>query len=565
MKILRVNMSDLTTSFEELPEAWLCLGGRGLSAKILRAEMPPAADPLGPEARFIVAGGPLAGTLAPSFGRLSVGAKSPLTGGIKETNAGGPAAQKLDRLGIRAMVVQGAAARGGLYLLRIDKDGARLESAEAYRGMKNYALAEALYKTVDKGATILSVGPAGERRSKNSSVASTDLDGYPSRHAGRGGLGAVMAAKGLKAVIIDDRQAPAIEYADRDVFRAALKPWAEVLAADPRIQSMSKYGTTAGILVMRKMGSAPSKNYSSEQTEGYKNLSGPAFDEANRARGGGIHGCMPGCLVRCSVVYMDKEGKHLTSALEYETIALLGTNLGIADPDAVARFDRIADDLGMDTIELGSALGVAASAGKMTFGDVDSALALLDEVERGTEFGRILADGVVATCKALGVTRIPAFKGQAIPAHDPRATKATGVTYATSPMGADHTAGVSYDEPLSKTGQVRRSQRMQVWIAAIDSLGYCLLAQPGDGKALRTVIKELIKGRYGIAFEDKDLFQIGTDTIKDELAFNKGTSFLTANEPDPEFLRTEPLAPAGHVFDVDPEEIAAIWDDLGVV
>jgi len=562
MKLLRVNMSDLTTVFEDLPEAWRILGGRGLSAKILSAEMNPAGDPLGPEARFVVAGGPLAGTLAPSFGRVSVGAKSPLTGGIKETNVGGPAAQKLDRLGVRAIVVQGAPADGGLYLLRLDKDGARLETAEAYKGMKNYALTEALYKTADKNATILSIGPAGERLSKGSSVASTDMDGHPSRHAGRGGLGAVMASKGLKAIVIDDRGAPAIEYADREAFRAALKGWAEVVAADPRLQSLGKYGTTAGILAMRKMGSAPSKNYSSEQTEGYKNLSGPAFDETNRARGGGIKGCMPGCLVRCSVTYNDKEGRHLTSALEYETIALLGTNLGMSDPDAVALFDRIADDLGLDTIELGSALGVAASAGKMTFGDVASALALLDEVEKGTEFGRILADGVVATAKALGVTRIPAFKGQAIPAHDPRATKGTGVTYHTSPMGADHTAGVSYEEPLSKEGQVKRSRQLQVWIAAIDSLGYCLLAQPGDRKALRGFIVDLMRARFGIAFEDKDIFRIGTDTIRDELAFNQETDFHTANEPDPAFLRTEPLAPAGHVFDVDPEEIATIWADL---
>jgi len=565
MKLLRVNMSNLKAAFEELPEKWTVVGGRGLSARILNAEMSPKADPLGEQARFIVAGGPLAGTLAPSCGRISIGGKSPLTLGIKEANAGGTAAQKLDRLGIRAIVVQGAPKENKLYVLHITKDKVSIEDSDQYAGLKNYALVEELYKHYDKKASIISIGIAGERKWKSATVAVTDMDSHPSRHAARGGLGAVMGAKGLKAIVVDDNGADSIKLADKEAFREAMRNWPEVIKADARLASMSKYGTTAAIAAMRSIGTAPSKNYSSEQTEGYENLAGPAFEEANQARGGHMTGCMPGCIVRCSMVYHGADGKYLTAAYEYETIALLGTNLGISDSDSVALFDRLCDELGIDTIEIGSAMGVAASEGKMEFGNVESALSLFDEIEQATEFGEILANGVVSTAKALGVTRIPAFKGQAIPAHDPRVTKPTGVTYHTSPMGADHTAGVSYDDYKSKKGQVERSLRTQIFNAAIDSLAYCILAMPADRMALLGFLKDLINARYGLSLNADDLINIGRETLKEELEFNRGAEFSTAHDPDPEFVRTEPLAPIGNVFDVDPDEIGAIWDKLDTI
>jgi len=562
MRILRVNMSRLETRFEDLPWEWRILGGRGLSAQILTREVKPTVDPLGPEAKLVIAGGAVAGTLAPSCGRISVGGKSPLTSGIKEANAGGPAAQKLDRLGIRAIVVEGQAKPGAWHLLKLDKDGAKFESAEAYKGMKNYDLADKVRQKYGDKVAMISIGPAGERLSTAAAVTFTDKDGDCSRHAGRGGLGAVMGSKGLKAIVIDETGTPQIELADREAFREALRKWTDVLKADPMLTNTSKYGTPGVIVPLRNLGSMPSRNYSSQPTPGFEALAGQNLEKIDQERGGRMDGCMPGCLVRCSVVYMDKAGKHLTSSYEYETLALMGTNLGITDPDVVATFDRIADDLGLDTIDLGSAMGVAASAGKMEFGDAASAFALLDEVEKGTELGRALAAGVVATAKLLGVTRVPAFKGQAIPAHDPRVTKSTGVTYHTSPMGADHTAGISYEHPVSKEGQVERSLMAQIFNAMIDSLGYCNLAAPGDRLVLTTFLKDLINARYGLKLTEKDLVQIGRDTLKTELAYNKTSGFYTAHEQAPAFILTEASAPTGSVFDVDPAEIAGIWDKL---
>ena len=565
MKILRVDMTNLEVHFENLPESWKILGGRGLSAKILNAEVPPETDPLGPDAKLVIAPGLLAGTMAPSCGRTSVGGKSPLTGGIKEANAGGPVGQHLDKLGIRAIIIQGAPKDGKMRILVLSKGGAELKDGQPYSGLLNYDLFARVQQEYNSKISMMSIGIVGERKAKSAGIAFTDKDGDCSRHAARGGLGAVMGAKGLKAIVIDPAGSLPIEYADRSTFTSTLKAWTEVIKNDPTLKGTSKYGTPGLIVPLRSMGSMPSKNYSSEATEGFEALSGPELNKINQERGGRMDGCMPGCLVKCSVVYMDKDGKHLTSSYEYETIALMGTNLGIADPDMVAKFDRICDDLGIDTIEIGSALGVAAEAGKMEMGNADSVLALLEEVEKGTEFGNILADGVVATANFLGITRIPAFKGQAIPAHDPRVTKATGVTYHTSPMGADHTAGVSYDDAMSDEGQVERSLKAQISSAMIDSLGYCYLAAPSEPAKLVTFLKDLVNARYGANVGEKDLVNIGRQALADELKFNDAVGFIAKNLPDPEFVRTEALAPFDTVFGVPKEEMEKIWEKLDTI
>lgn len=560
MKILRVDMSRLETRFEGLPQDRMILGGRGLSARILSEEVPPNTHPLGPESKLVIAGGPLAGTLAPSCGRISVGGKSPLTMGIKETNAGGPTAQKLDRLGIRAVVIEGAPKDGKLRLLLINKDGVTFQDADAYTGMKTYPLVEAL-KKYGKNAAVISIGPAGERKWKGASVAFTDKDGHPSRHAGRGGMGAVMGAKGIKAIVVDDTGMPPVAMADKDLHRETLTRWSQVIKEDGQLQGFSRHGTPFGVVALRGLGSMPSRNYGSEETPGFERLGGEHLEKLREERGGRMDGCMPGCIVKCSIIFHDNDRQHVTSALEYETVALLGTNLGLSDPDVVARMDRFCDEMGLDTIELGSAMGVAASAGKMEMGNAESAWALLEEVEKGTEFGAILGSGVVATARSLGVTRIPAFKGQAIPAHDGRVCKAVGVTYATSPMGADHTAGLSYDDPLNKEGKVEKSFEMQVVMGMVDSLGYCLLASPSDQTAAMAFFKDLLKARYGLDVSEDELMEIGKQTLRDELKFNEGAEISTIH-PEPEFMRTEPLAPTGSVFDVDPAEIESIWDRL---
>ena len=563
MKILRVNMSEKTTTFEDLPQEWKIIGGRALTAKILTKEVSPSTDPLGPDAKMVIAVGPVAGTRAPSCGRFSVGAISPLTMGIKEANVGGPAGQKLDRLGIRAIIIEGVSAAGKYSLLKINKDGVSLEEADEYKGLKNYDLAKKLAPVYGRDAAIISIGIAGERRWKSSAITMTDKDGDSARHAARGGLGAVMGSRGLKAIVINDQGTPNIEMADRDAYRATIKAWSKVAKEDAAMVGMAKFGTPGNVGFFESIRSMPVLNYSNDPLEGVAaNLAGDAIEKINQPRGGKMVGCMPGCIVKCAIVFNDAEGKYITSSYEYETIALMGSNLGIVDNDVVAKFDYIVDNLGLDTIELGSAMGVAASAGKMKMGDADSAMALLDEIEQGTEFGTVLGNGVVATCKALGVDRIPAFGGQAIPAHDPRATKPTGVGYATSPMGADHTTVISYDDFSNKEGQIPRSLETQILLTLVDAFGYCMLASPGDKSLLLNFLKDLINARYGGNVTVDDLVEIAKQTLKDELKFNEGTQFHTANEQIPAFIKTEGVGPANQVFDVDEAEIKTIWDGL---
>ncbi|MBS3808739.1 MAG: aldehyde ferredoxin oxidoreductase, partial [Desulfobacterales bacterium] len=197
-------MDHPETVTEPVSESWPHLGGSALIARLLNEEVSPECDPLGRDNYFIIAAGPLAGTLAPQLGRVSVGAKSPLTLGIKEANSGGPAAQMLDKLGFRAIVVRGQPADNQLFCLYISKDRAELVPADAFRNMKNYELVENLKGLYGSGIAVICTGIAGERQYRSASVSFTDVLGDPSRNAARGGLGAVMGAKGIKAMIIDD-------------------------------------------------------------------------------------------------------------------------------------------------------------------------------------------------------------------------------------------------------------------------------------------------------------------------------------------------------------------------
>ncbi|UCF73452.1 MAG: iron-containing alcohol dehydrogenase, partial [Deltaproteobacteria bacterium] len=562
MRILRVDMEQGKVTFEDLPEQWKLIGGRDLIAKIMNKEVPPDSDPLGPKNKLIIGGGPLAGTMAPQLGRISVGGKSPLTLGIKESNAGGKAAQNLDRLGIRSIVVEGAAQEGKLYLLKISKDEAILVPADEYKGMKNYRLVNELHTKYDKRSAIISIGIAGERRYKAASVSFTDIFGDPSRNAGRGGLGAVMGSKGLKAIIIDDSRAGPVHIADPVLFKKTVKSWVSTMEHDIACRLFSKYGTPFAVANSSKQGTLPGDNYHSGRPEGFMQVRGEIIQRNLFERGGKMHGCMPGCVVQCSIIYPDANGKPLASAYEYEAIGMLGTNLGIADPDAIGRLKFVCDDLGVDLIEIGSCLGVAASAGRMKFGDVESAMKLLMEIEQGTELGNTLANGVVSTAKALDVSRIPAYKGQAIPAHDPRAVKGVGVTYATSPMGADHTAGLTYRMPLQKNGQIANSLRFQILAATCDTFGYCINSLPGGQASIYEFLADLLSARYGLSLTADHVVEIGKQTLKDELKFNEGAEFSKIHEPYPAFVRTEALPPTNHVFDVEDSDLDRIWEKL---
>jgi aldehyde:ferredoxin oxidoreductase len=571
MKFIRVNMSNKTITVEDVPQDYLGLGGRGLTSIMINTEVPPKCDPLGPENKLIFAPGSLSGTPLVNTSRISIGAKSPLTGTIKESNAGGTVAAALGHLGITAVVIEGQAPEGELDFLRIDGNGeASLVPAQAYKGMRTYAFVEKILETYGEKTSVLCIGPAGEYRLTAASIQSSDIDGRPCRAAGRGGLGAVMGAKGLKALVVDQGGKSADAIADPEAFKEANKVIVKVIKEHPMAgQVMPALGTAGLVAPVNSMGAFPSYNATKGVLEGWEKISGEAMAELIQKRGGNTThvGCSQ-CIVHCSNEFVDEGGNYVTSSLEYETIWATGGMTGIDDLDTIARLDYLCDDIGVDTMSTGVAVAVAMDAGYREFGDSAAAISMVEEIAQGTELGKILGNGPAAVGEHFNHARVPVVKGQSIAAYDPRAMLGNGVTFATSPMGADHTAGNVVGEyleqkldPLKPEGQVEASRNLQIATAAADCTGLCFMAYvalttPEGGGALLNAIN----AKFGTQLGPEDVPALGIRVLKAEREFNKKAGFTNKDDRLPKFFYEEPLPPHNAVFTISDEEIDRTFD-----
>lgn len=564
-QILRIDMTKGTARLEPLPGEYRLLGGRALTSRIVADEVDPLCDPLGPHNRLVLAPGLLSGTVLSSSNRLSAGAKSPLTGGIKEANAGGNTALRLAQWGIRAVVVEGAAPPGAWYIAVVGPEGCRLEPAGDLVGLGSYAAAERLLARFGRRSALALIGPAGEMRMNVAGIAATDPEGRPSRVAARGGLGAVMGAKGLKALVVLDPGAGAVpEMADPAVWRAHTRPYLQELKESPAIARYRNFGTAATLELVNKLGGLPIRSFSRGQDEAAEAITGILMADLIRERGGQVsHACMTGCAIQCSNTWADPEGREVTSAMEFESNTLLGANLEIFDFDAIARFVYACNDLGIDTIETGAAIGVAMAGGLLPFGDVDGVLDLFDQMRRGTPVGRLIGAGAATVGRVLGVREVPVVKGQAMAAYDPRVIKGNGVTYATSPMGADHTAGNTIGarvDHLDPAGKVALSRELQITAAMLDALGMCSFSRaaymPHEAHFL-----ELIRARHGTEVSAEELRALALSTIRTEVAFNRRAGLGPETDRLPEWMREVPLPPHNAVFDIPQEELDAIWQE----
>jgi len=342
MKFLKVDMTTQIISYQDVPQEYAGLGGRGLTSIMINHEVPPDCDPLGPDNKLIFAPGLLTGTNLVNTSRISIGAKSPLTGGIKESNVGGAFPAALGRLGIGAVIVEGQAPQGELYLLRIDQEGqAELVPADEYKKLRTYALAEKLFQTYGDRNGILCVGPAGEHRLACASIQSTDVDKRPCRAAGRGGIGAVMGAKGLKALVAAQGGKAKTEATESVSFKESAKLIAKAIQDDSFSgDTLPKMGTAALVDTINNAGAFPCYNATKGVFEGWEKISGEALVETIKDRGGqiGHRGCSQ-CVIRCSNVFLSRAGEYVTSSLEYETIWAVGGMCGIDDLDTIARLD----------------------------------------------------------------------------------------------------------------------------------------------------------------------------------------------------------------------------------
>jgi aldehyde:ferredoxin oxidoreductase len=260
---------------------------------------------------------------------------------------------------------------------------------------------------------------------------------------------------------------------------------------------------------------------------------------------------------------------YVTSSLEYETIWAMGGMLGIADLDVIARLDFLCDDIGLDTMNTGVAMAVAMDSGYRPFGDAKAALDMVEEIAQGTPFGRILGSGPAAVGRHFGNPRVPAVKGQSVAAYDPRAMLGQGVTFSTSPMGADHTAGNMVGmylgrelDPLKTEGQVAGSRRLQIAMAAFDCAGLCFMASAGlSSPEAREALRKLLSARFGTPFEPGDFpDRMGTRILKAEQDFNRRAGLTRRDDRLPRFYYEEPLPPHNTVFTIGGAELDATLD-----
>ncbi|MFC1532610.1 aldehyde ferredoxin oxidoreductase C-terminal domain-containing protein [Thermodesulfobacteriota bacterium] len=562
--VYRINTQTGNISDEKLKEEYRFWGNRGLVAKVMNDEVNPKCEPLGPENKLIVCTGILAGTGVSTANRVSVGGKSPLTGTIKEANVGGNVGTFLAQHDIKMLIFENEPTDSKWHLFKIDKNGhVELIPADNYIGLNNYALVEKLYGVYGKDIGVLSIGVAGERKYRNSTLQATDFStGHPARAAARGGLGAVLGAKHIKAVIIEKpAQKHEVIYADKERFTNANKKFTETLIKASK--ESKEIGTIRIVDETAPKARMPVRNFSGElfDTERIKKINSKGYLKKQKENNGktGLP-CQAGCVVQCSNVYNNSKGDFVTSGLEYETVVLCGPNCDIDNLDYIAEVDKLCDDIGIDTIETGATIAVCMEAGRIHWGDEKAALGLIKEMRDGTKFGQLLGQGTEVVGKKLRVKRIPTVKGQSMAAYEPRNMKGMGVTYATNAMGADHTTGpvmVPGMDLSHKAGQIALSTTFQNMMAMVDNF-ICLFALAGTMRDT-TILPDMMAGVFGGEWNISKINEIGIQTRNMERQFNTAAGFTIQDNCLPDFFYTEPSPATGSKFDLSIEEMAQVF------
>jgi len=581
-RILEIDCEKREIHTKSVPGDFELLGGRGFTSTFIGDEVDPAAHPLGDGNVMVMATGLMAGSTLSSANRLSAGAKSPLTGGIKESNCGGVASYKLGRLGVRALVFRGCPADGGgaagvesavarrpgkpefLSMgLKISKEGASLEDLSFVKGTNTYEASRLLLERYGKKVGLMLIGSAGEMGLPTACINITDMDGEPCRNLGRGGLGAVMGSKGIKAIIIDDDGCPN-PYAKDEEVKRVIKEFSNKLRAHPVTgENFALYGTCMVLQNVNALGGLPTRNFSEGVFEGAEAIGAQSLHDTIESRGGmSAHSCMPGCVIRCSNKYVRPDGSPFVGSLDYETICLLGSNIGLSDHDQIAELNYLCNDIGVDTIETGAALGVLAEGDVFSFGDFEAARSIIGEIGDGTPLGRLVGSGSVSCGRAYGVRHVPAVKNQGMAAYDPRAIKGMGVTYAQSPMGADHTAGnailldLDHQDPNAQLEPVRD---LNINITVLDMLGVCFFTgRVSLGET--SIVEEIVYAFTGKKLSFEELRNMAKRVLIAEREFNRKSGLGKETDRLPEFMMREPLSSTRTVFDVPEEQMDSFYD-----
>lgn len=383
-----------------------------------------------------------------------------------------------------------------------------------------------------------------------------------------------MGSKGLKAIVVSDKGARSVEPADKEAFVAATRRFSAALKEHAVSGTgLPMYGTNVLTNILSEAGGLPTHNFAKGTFEFADAIGGETQRATIVERSGGegindSHGCHSGCVIKCSRYWMDKDGHYKTKGPEYETAWSFGADCEIKDLDGIAELDRACGDLGLDTIEMGATIAVYMDSGNLDFGDAAGALKVLKD---GLE-DKVIWDGAEATGKKFNVAHIPVVKHQALPAYDPRAVQGIGVTYATSTMGADHTAGYTVTanilnvggsvDPLKPEGQAELSKGLQIATAMLDSLGFCIfVAFPVlDIPEAFTAIHEMTEAFTGETWGADELMQLGREVMTMERMYNAKAGFTAADDRLPEFFKTDELPPHNVVFTVTDADLDSVFD-----
>ncbi len=563
-KYFHIHLGSKEVTEEQYEGDQIVRAGRYHIAKTLLEHDIAKVDPLSPENMMVFSAGPFAGSSFSNANRTSVGTKSPMTGGIKESNGGGTFSYALGQLEIAGFNLYGACDEW--MVLHIHKDGTiTFDDAAPYMGLGNFECAEKLHEAYGRKVALGICGPVGEYQGLLSGIAFSDIDRRPSRIAARGGVGAVMGSKKLKAIVIDMAKMP--PFHDRKKVVEGIRSYAKMLQEEPAIESYRSIGTMAMADYINHVGALPVKNFTqgTQASAEEFTMGGEYIADLNRSRGGKhTHACMPGCVIQCSNVYFDEDGNEVVSPVEYETLGLLGTNCGISNPDELAAINYIANDLGIDTIETGAMIAVLMDAGLAEFGDTDFMVNVLKEIREGTEQGLIWAQGTARVGEHYNMHRVPVVKKQAISAYDPRVIEITGVTMMTTAQGADHTAGnvpkmKSSDMDIDRIKEL--SIESQIAAATADSLGLCIFGRSVTNNNVDFIIQTL-NAAHGTDLDEPFFRRLGMDALLYEREFNLQAGFTVEDDELPAFFYNEPLQPTEKVARFHAEEVHKIYDLL---
>ncbi len=505
-KYLRIDLSQRRIEVEKLDEgvARKYWGGRGWGAYLLLKELKGGTDPFSPENKVLFLTGPLQGTLTPYAPKFVVITKSALSGTFTRAVSGGQWGPELKFAGYDGVVVEGVSSKP-VYIF-IDDDNVEIRDATHLWGTTTGETEKAIKEELeDKTVRIVSIGQAGERRVRFANVI------HESRAAARGGSGAVMGSKNLKAIAV--RGTKGTEVADLDRFKTLLAETYEAIKNDPASPGRIKYGTTGSVAIVHELGVMPVMNYSRGVFEGIEGLTGETMRQKIV-----IHdeSCF-GCPLPCGKLSLIKDGPYAGTVLQgpqYESIGLLGTNCGVSSIEAVARANYLCNEYGMDTISTGNVIAYAIESsqrgfltkgdtdgGEMRFGDPDLVLSLVNRIAEREGLGHRLAEGVRAFSRELRKDAEKCAmhsKGQEFASFDPRGVVGMGLLYATASPGANHSYGPTFrgemKDPFTAKGKAKICVENQNSYCLMDSLIYCSFSRYGMNNVSRLQLFSAVTG-----------------------------------------------------------------------